>query len=327
MLCDVYHVISCRSPLFQRVFIDGPLIKCPQCVELPQNISVIHLKLGDVAAALPFMERALVEEIKVCFHAAGVSCADLKAYMTARRRVLLRVCDTQYASYACSISGPRSCRRFCGRWNHSHVRPSGLRLRRSGMQGLTWTSLVFCTTAMYSLLGRKKEADATAQRLLALTPQVKGEEHPDAAWVRHCTRATRISAQGPQNQCREGTEGGGSGGGGNVNPRRQVLCLLPLPRLTPRPCMCWRVGQVTRDAARARGFVGDHGGKKALLLRALELQRRLFGRSYIGDLDYSKTRLFLASAHVMLGEVEQAGRCVRIGAHMYNHGMYIYVYI
>lgn len=63
--------------------------------------------------------------------------------------------------------------------------------------------------------------------------------------------------------------------------------------------------------ARCRGFLGDHAGKKAMLLRALELQRALFGRSYMEDLDYSRTLLFLASAHVMLGEVEDANRCVR----------------
>jgi hypothetical protein len=66
--------------------------------------------------------------------------------------------------------------------------------------------------------------------------------------------------------------------------------------------------------ARGRGFLGDHAGKKAMLLRALELQRALFGRSYMEDLDYSRTLLFLASAHVLLGEVESANRCVPRGS-------------
>lgn len=84
--------------------------------------------------------------------------------------------------------------------------------------------------------------------------------------------------------------------------------------------------QATRRAGCARGLVGDHAGKKALLLQALKLQRRLFGRSYAEDLEYSKTLLYLASAHVMLGEVEQASRCVRRGAHMSNHSIVYTLY-
>lgn len=98
-----------------------------------------------------------------------------------------------------------------------------------------------------------------------------------------------------------------------INPDESPQGLLPRPFLASYsfPGAC---GQLTRDVARGRGFLGDHAGKKAMLLRALELQRALFGRSYIEDVDYSRTLLFLASAHVLLGEVESANRCVPRGS-------------
>lgn len=51
-----------------------------------------------------------------------------------------------------------------------------------------------CMTAFYRVLGRFKEADANAQRLLAVTLQVRGKEHPHTVRVRHCTCSPKISA-------------------------------------------------------------------------------------------------------------------------------------
>ena len=75
-----------------------------------------------------------------------------------------------------------------------------------------------------------------------------------------------------------------------------------------------------RDAARAKGFVHDHGGKKVLLERTFLMQLRFLTRVTQNDdgvggsmataQEIARTKYFLGAAHAGFGELEEVNQVI-----------------